>query len=94
MQGHGSQTASGGAATLNSSSGIITSEALVGQTSYALTLTNNVIASTSTISLTLSNSAGLVVWPVTIVPGSGSAVITIGFALLTGTVKIAFIVVN
>jgi hypothetical protein len=96
--GSGTVTATGsgttGAATLNQGSGVVTSQALTAATTYALTLTNSRILATSTILLTLSNSAGLVTWPVTIVCSAGSAVITMGMAALTGTVVIAFAVVN
>lgn len=94
VSGHGAVTAVAGAATLNTSSGVVTSEALVAQTSYTLTLTNSVVASTSTVLIAAANSAGLVTWPVTVVPSSGSVAITVGMATLTGTVLIWFIVVN
>ncbi len=96
--GSGTATATGsgssGAATLNESAGVITSQALVAATTYALTLTNSRITSASTIIISASNSAGLVTWPVAVVCSAGSAVITVGMATLTGTVVISFVVVN
>lgn len=94
VSGHGAATAVAGAATLNQSSGVITSEALVAATSYTLTLTNSVVASTSTVVVTPYNSAGLAVFLVSITPGSGSVVVVVGMAALTGTVAIPFVVVN
>lgn len=92
--GTGTATATAGAATVNEGSGIVTSQALVSATSFALTLTNSLIKTTSVIQLTLSNSAGLATWPVTIVCSNGSAVITVAMASLTGTVVVAFSVFN
>lgn len=93
-QGHGAATAAAGAATLNQGSGIITSEALVGQVAYTLTLTNNKILSTSTVIAVATNSSNLPVTVNTITEGNGSVVILVGMAALTGTVIIRFAVFN
>lgn len=93
-QGSGSAAATSGAATLNQGSGVITSEALVGAVTYTLTLTNSKIASTSTVLVNATNSASLPVTLTSVTPGTGSVVIVVGMAALTGTVKIAFAVFN
>lgn len=92
--GHGAQTAVAGAATLDQGSGIITSEALVGQVAYTLTLTNNKILATSTVLVNATNSANLPVTVNTITEANGSVVILVGMAALTGTVIIRFAVFN
>ena len=94
VSGHGAVTAVAGAATLNASSGVITSEALIAATSYTLTLTNSGVVSTSTVLVTPYDSAGLAVFVKSITPGSGSVVAVVGMAALTGTVVIPFVVVN
>jgi len=94
--GHGAQTAVAGAATLNQGSGVITSEGLTAATTYTLTLTNSFVASTSTVLVTVWSSAGISI-PVnigSITPGSGSVIIVVGMAALTGTLNIAFAVFN
>ncbi len=92
--GHGTQVAVAGAATLNQGSGIITSEALVGATTYTLTLTNSVIAATSTVLVNATNSDSLAVFIKSVTPGGGAATIIVGMAAVTGTVTIAFAVFN
>lgn len=92
--GHGAQTASAGAATLNQGSGIITSEALVGATAYTLTLTNSVVVATSTVLVNATNSDSLAVFIKSVTPGAGTVTIIVGMAALTGTVKVAFAVFN
>jgi hypothetical protein len=92
--GSGSAVAISGAATLNQDSGVITSEALIAATSYTLTLTNSNILSTSTVIVNQTNSANLPVTLASVTPASGSVVIVVGMAALTGTVKISFIVCN
>jgi len=94
--GTGTATATAGAATLNKTSGIITSEGLTGATTYSLTLTNSFIQSTSVIQVSLANSAGTNTW-LTAKPNcsNGSAVIAIAFgSALTGTAEILFTVHN
>ena len=92
--GTGAVTAVAGAATLNQCSGVITSEALVAQTTYTLTLTNSFIASTSTVLVNLTDSAGLGVVLVSTTPAAGQVTIAVSMASLTGTVKFAFAVFN
>jgi len=92
--GHGSATAVAGAATLNQGSGVITSEGLTSQQEYTLTLTNSVVAATSTVVVTPSNSAGSLTWIKSITAGSGSVVIVAGTQTLTGTMKFNFGVFN
>lgn len=94
VSGNGAVTAVAGAATLNASSGVITSEALVAATSYTLTLSNAGILSTSTVLATPFDSAGLAVFLKSITPGAGQVVIVVGMAALTGTVVIPFVVIN
>lgn len=92
--GTGTATAVAGAATLNTASGIVTSEALVAATTYTLTLTNSKVKTTSVVIVNQTNSAALPVTLTSVTPGSGSVVIVIGMAALTGTAKIAFVVFN
>lgn len=92
--GHGSTTAVAGAATLNTGSGVVTSETLSSATTYTLTLTNSRIVSTSTVIVNATDSAGTAVALTSVTPGSGSAVIAVAMTALTGTVKIAFAVFN
>jgi hypothetical protein len=96
--GVGTATAVAGAATLNTQSGTVTSEALIAATAYTLTLTNNKILATSIVLVNLTNSAGLAVALLTKVVGSGvtlgTVVISMSFASLTGTVVVDFVVMN
>jgi hypothetical protein len=92
--GSGTTVAVAGAATLNKQNGTVTSEALTGATSYSLTLTNSLILSTSTIMVNATDSAGVGVSLVSVTPSNGSAVIDVAMVALTGTVKIAFAVMN
>lgn len=94
VSGSGAVTASAGAATLNSGSGVVTSEALTGPVSYTLTLSNSLIVPTSTVLVTPFNSSGTQVTIQNIAPGAGQAIITLTFPALTGTVKIPFVVIN
>ncbi len=92
--GHGAQTAVAGAATLNQGSGVITSEALVGATTYTLTLANTRVAATSTVLVNATNSDALAVFIKSVAPSANSVVIVVGMAALTGTVVISFAVFN
>jgi hypothetical protein len=92
--GSGTAVAVSGAATLNKQNGTVTSEALVGATSYSLTLTNSEVASTSTVMVNATDSAGVGVNLVSVTPSDGSVVIDVAMVALTGTVKIAFAVMN
>ena len=88
-------TAVAGAATINETAGVVTSEALVAQTAYTLTLTNSRIAATSTVIITVwLDDAAIAATVRTITLGAGSATIVVGFASHTGVVKIAFAVFN
>lgn len=86
--------AAAGAATLNTPAGKVTSEALIAATSYTLTLTNSCISATSIVTVNATNSANLPVTVNTITEGSGSVVILVGMAGLTGTVIIRYHVSN
>lgn len=92
--GTASVTAVAGAATANFPAGKVTSEALVGAVTYTLTLTNNIISTTSIVEVNATNSANLPVTISTITEGSGSVVIVVAMAALTGTVVIRFKVNN
>lgn len=95
----GSATATAGAATLNSPTGIITSESLTtaGLAAYTLTLTNSYIGAASNVMVTVFNGTNtqgtIVVGKVT--PASGSVAILIqnvhASQALNGTIKISFI---
>lgn len=99
---HGSATATAGAATLNSVSGTITSEALTtaAGAAYTLTLANSKISAVSSVLVTVDNgtntTAGLEVGRVT--PAAASATILIwnrhASAALNGTIKIRFVAVQ
>lgn len=92
--GTGTTTAVSGAATLNKLAGCVTSEALVAATAYTLTLTDSLIASTSTVFVNQTNSASLPVTLASVTPSTGQVVVVIGMAALTGTAKICFNVAN
>jgi hypothetical protein len=75
----GVATSSAGAATVNHSSGVITTEALTGatQTTYVFTLTNNCIYAASQVMAQLTTGAGPGAWVVqSVVITAGQAVIT------------------
>lgn len=93
--GHGAQTASSGAATLNTMAGVITSESLSNVGTYTLTLTNSNILTTSTILVAAHTGTGSGPYIRALTASNGSASIVIQFATnLTGTVNISFIVSN
>ena len=95
-------TATAGAATLNKTSGKITSESLTtaAAAAYTLTLTNSTIAATDIVFASVANgtnSAGIpIVGRVTL--GSGSVTILVenqhASAAFNGTIVISFMVVN
>ena len=99
---NGTAAATAGAATLNQSAGVITSEALttVFGTDYVLTLTNSQIAAADIVFASVNNGTntteGLAVNRVT--PAAGSVAIRIrntnAAAALNGTIKISFQVVK
>lgn len=92
--GTGTITAVAGAATLNKSAGIVTSEGLTGATTYTLTLTNNTIKSTSVVLVTATNSANLLQTVDTVTESANQVMIVLSMASLTGTVIIRYAVFN
>jgi hypothetical protein len=92
--------ATAGAATLNKSSGVITSEALTtaAGADYTLTLTNSTIAAADIVmaSVQLGSATTGVPTIASVTPGSGSVVIVVqnihASAAVNGTLKIAFAV--
>lgn len=98
----GTATAAAGAATLNSQTGVVTTEALVtaAAANYTLTLTNNKVTSTAIVLVCVTQgtntTAGATLWTVT--PGSGSVVILVknehASAALNGTLKIWYQIYN
>lgn len=93
----GSGTASGGALTLNAPIGRVTSEALVGASSYVLTLTNSFITSPSNVvmvNVTSTDATVLCVMTAKDVT-SGQMVVTVKTVTpLTGNLKIDFVIVS
>ena len=99
---NGLATAVAGAATLNQSAGVVTSEALVTAfgADYVLTLTNSQVAAADLVFVSVNNGTntteGLAVNRVT--PAAGSVAIRIrntnAAAALNGTIKISFQVVK
>jgi hypothetical protein len=95
-------TATGGAATLNKSAGVITSEALTtaAAAAYTLTLTNSAIAAADQVFASVANGTNSQGIPVVtrITPGAGSATIEVtnlhGSEALNGTIVIAFMVLK
>lgn len=99
----GTATATAGAATLNATTGVVTSEALTTaqDASYTLTLTNSYVDANSVVLASVANGDNTqgttVVTKVT--PGSGSVVIIVTnmhatAQALNGTLKIAFAIVG
>lgn len=95
-------TASAGAATLNKSSGVITSEAITTAAGavYTLTLTNSKVSATSNVFANVNLGAGTGGTPAiaSITPASGSVVIKVqnihASAAFNAAIKIGFMVVN
>lgn len=93
-------TAASGAVTLNSTYGMITSEALTTAAAavYTLTFTNASVAATSLVLASVGNGTNTTVGPavVSITPAAGSVTIVIrnthASSALNGTIKIAFAV--
>lgn len=95
-------SATAGAATLNTPSGVVTSESVSTAASgtYTLTLTNSCIAATDIILASVGNGTNTTgtpsVGPVT--PAAGSATIVISndstAAAFNGTLKISFVIVK
>lgn len=92
--------ASAGAATLNKSAGVITSEALTtaAGATYTLTLTDSTIAAADQVMASVALGTATTGMPVvaTVTPAAGSVVIVAqnihASAALNGTIKIAFVV--
>lgn len=90
--------ATGGAATLAKSAGVITSEALTtaALATYTLTLTNSTIAAADQVMVSLQNGTNTQGWLhlERVTPGAGSVVIVVRnihvTEALNGTIKIAF----
>lgn len=95
-------TATGGAATLSKSSGVITSEALTtaAGAAYTLTLTNTTIAAADQVFASVADGTNSQGVPVVgrITPGAGSVTIEVrnehASLALNGTIKIAFAVLK
>lgn len=90
----GTATAIAGAATLFARAGIITSEALTGATTYTLTLTNTFVLASSIVFAIPTDSQGDQVTLISVTPTTHTVVIVVKMAALTGTVAIAFQVIN
>lgn len=96
-------TGAAGAATLNNAgAGVITTEALTtaAAANFTETLTNNMIAATDIVLVSVGNGTNSAGTPVltTVTPGSGSVVIVIkndhATNAFNGTLKISFVVVK
>ncbi len=91
-----------GAATLSKQAGIITSEALTtaAAATYALTLTNSLVAATSIVLVEVQFGTSTTGDPVVgrVTPGAGSVVVNIvnrhASVAFNGTIKISFFVLN
>ena len=92
--GHDAQTAVAGAATSAAPNVVVTSEALVAATSYALTLTDALIAAASIVQVSAFKTGGGIVTVTNVVPGSGSVAITATMAALTGTITFMISILN
>jgi hypothetical protein len=90
----GTATAVSGAATLNTISGIVTSESLTAATTYTLTLADSLISSSSVVVVNATDSSSTAVTLTSVTPSSGQVVIVVGMTALTGTVKFAYQVNN
>lgn len=96
----GFATSTAGAATINHTGGVITTEALstAAAATYTMTLTNNDIAANSAVMVSIGNGTNSAGAPVvtTVTPAAGSVVIVIknvhASAALNGTLTIAFAV--
>lgn len=90
----GTATASASAATLNLPNGVITSQALTTATTFTLTLTNSFITANSVVIVNPTNSGGTVTNLLSVTPSAGQVIVAVSMTSLTGTVKIAFQVLN
>lgn len=98
----GSATSTAAAATVNTQSGQITTEALTtaAAATYSFTLTNSLIKATSVVLVSVGKGTATTGEPAVhfVTPATGSAVIAIrndaAAAALNGTITINFLVVN
>lgn len=98
----GSATSTAAAATVNTQSGVVTTEALTtaAAATYSFTLTNALINANSVVLVTVGKGTATTGEPAVhfVTPGAGSAVIAIrndaAAAALNGTIKIGFAVFN
>ena len=97
----GSATSTANAATINTQSGIITTEALTtaAGATYIMTLTNSLINASSVVSTVVGNGTNTKcgLSPITVTPAAGSVVMqfqNVGLTALNGTIKIGFTVFN
>lgn len=99
---NGTATSTAGAATINTQTGIITTEALTtaAGSTYTMTLTNSLITTSSIVLVTVGKGTATAGEPVVqfVTPAAGSAVILIrnvsAATALDGTIKIGFKVEN
>lgn len=95
-------SATSGAATLNSPSGVVTSEALTtaAAATYTLTLTNSTIAAADIVLVSMGNGTNSAGAPVinTVTPAAGSVVVVVknvhASAALNGTLTFAYTIVK
>lgn len=98
----GTATSTAAAATLNTDSGKITTEALTtaGLANYTFTLTNSKIAATSKVFVSVENGTNTqgTLLPYRITPGAGSCVILLrnqhATEALNGTIKFSFLTIQ
>ena len=99
---NGTATATGGAATLNSDRGTVTSEALTTAAAgaYTLTVTNSTVLATSVVVASVDNGTNTQGIPTVgvVTPSAGSLVIKVNnlhaSQALNGTLKVRYLVVN
>lgn len=98
----GTATSTVGAATVNTQTGVVTTEALTtaAAATYTFTLTNSLINANSIVLVTIAKGTATTGEPAVhfVTPAAGSAVILIrndaAVAALNGTIKIGYVVYN
>lgn len=97
----GSATSTAGAATINTQSGVITTEALTtaAGATYTMVLTNSLVNSSSVVTAVAGNGTNTLcgLSPLTITPSTGSVTMVfqnVGLRALNGTMKIFYTVFN
>ena len=98
----GTATSTAGAATVNTQTGLVTTEALVtaAAATYSFTLTSSLINANSIVLVTVGKGTATTGEPAVhfVTPAAGSAVIAIrndaAAVALNGTIKIGFVVLN